>query len=135
MPHRHHRRALVAAAVLVVPVLTGGCEGAGGRAATARDCATIVKAVSSVHLDPGTDADTVGADLDRVRGTVTRIDPGRVRSAAETLVARGRRFQAATRNGDAAQATAVLAEMRQSVGEIAEACDAPVSRFLRDAGR
>ncbi|HZD02549.1 MAG TPA: hypothetical protein VFA46_20890 [Actinomycetes bacterium] len=100
----------------------------------ARDCATLVKELANLNLDPqslaraaGKAEDTVGR-LDEVARDLDQTD---VRRAAENLAAKVRRLADSASRSTPAQREQAVREVTDAAKRLASTCNVPIDQVIR----
>jgi hypothetical protein len=127
-------------AVLVAVLVLGGLAGCqkarqvGEGVSKAKDCATVLKAIADLHLDPQSIARAAG----RARDTAQRLDEiargldqSEVRQAAENLAGKVKALASKANNSSPAQLEQQVRDVTAAAARLASTCNVPLDQVIQ----
>ena len=126
------RRLALAALALLALAGCGAAEQAqqiGSGVDKAADCATLIRQLGNVNVDPRAAAADAEQRARRLDDAVRNVDAQDVRRAAEDLRARLQRLRDAARDADPERQRQAVQEVRQAVERLAQTCNVPVGQL------
>jgi hypothetical protein len=123
-------------AVLAVASLAG-CQQArqvGQGVDKARDCATVLKEIANLNLDPQSVARAAGRAEDtanRLNDAARNVDQTDVRHAAENLATKLKALADKANNSTPAQLEQQIRDVTQAATRLASTCNVPIDQVIR----
>ena len=125
------------AAVLLALAALAGCEKAqqvSQGVDKARDCATVLKEIANLNLDPQSGARAASQAQDtanRLNDAARNVDQADVRNAAEDLAAKVKVLGSKANNTTPAQLEQQIREVTQAATRLASTCNVPIDQVIR----
>ncbi len=125
------------AAVLLALAALAGCEKAqqvSQGVDKARDCATVLKEIANLNLDPQSAARAASQAQDtanRLNDAARNVDQADVRNAAEDLAAKVKVLGSKANNTTPAQLEQQIREVTQAATRLASTCNVPIDQVIR----
>jgi hypothetical protein len=131
------RIALCLAVALLALAGLAGCQRAqqvGQGVDKAKDCATVLKEIANLNLDPQSVARAAGQATEtanRLNQAARNVDQADVRRAAENLATQVKKLAEAANSSSPAQLEQRIRDVTQAATRLASTCNVPIDRVIR----